>query len=166
MRIPILATLAFVGVLSLSGCAASRYQRLPAVSTSPEFSRLAAADAALPQQTALSGAGGCRVALHFTSTRPHDTTLVLVHGLISDSRAWRFMRPALAEHYDVLAIDLPGCGDSDAPDARPGHDASYAPDAMARALLLALRAHLAGRPPDTRLVFVSHSLGGLVTLRA
>lgn len=39
--------------------------------------------------------------------------LVLLHGLGSSRRAWDPVIPALAEHFDVLAIDLPGFGDSE-----------------------------------------------------
>lgn len=47
----------------------------------------------------------------------HDRTgsgdpLVLVHGLASARTTWRPLLPALAERYDVIAVDLPGHGDS------------------------------------------------------
>ena len=38
--------------------------------------------------------------------------LVLLHGLGSSRRAWDPVVPALAERFDVLAVDLPGFGDS------------------------------------------------------
>ena len=38
--------------------------------------------------------------------------LVLLHGLGSSRRAWDPVIPALAELFDVLAVDLPGFGDS------------------------------------------------------
>ena len=41
--------------------------------------------------------------------------LALVHGLAGGSFCWRFNIPALAEHYTVYAVDLPGNGLSDAP---------------------------------------------------
>jgi pimeloyl-ACP methyl ester carboxylesterase len=44
-----------------------------------------------------------------TGTGP---TLVLLHGLGSSRRAWKPVIPALAERFDVLAVDLPGFGDS------------------------------------------------------
>lgn len=41
--------------------------------------------------------------------------LLLIHGLLGGSFCWRFNVPALAEHYSVYAVDLPGSGLSDAP---------------------------------------------------
>ena len=38
--------------------------------------------------------------------------LVLLHGLGSCRQAWDPVVPALAGHFDVLAVDLPGFGDS------------------------------------------------------
>lgn len=39
--------------------------------------------------------------------------LVLFHGIGLSRRAWDPVVPALAEHFDVLAIDLPGFGESE-----------------------------------------------------
>ena len=38
--------------------------------------------------------------------------LVLLHGIGSSRHAWDPVIPALSEHFDVIAIDLPGFGDS------------------------------------------------------
>jgi pimeloyl-ACP methyl ester carboxylesterase len=38
--------------------------------------------------------------------------LVLLHGIGSSRHAWEPVIPALARHFDVLAFDLPGFGDS------------------------------------------------------
>jgi pimeloyl-ACP methyl ester carboxylesterase len=38
--------------------------------------------------------------------------LVLLHGIGSSRRAWDPVIPALAAHFDVIAVDLPGFGDS------------------------------------------------------
>lgn len=53
--------------------------------------------------------------------------LVLLHGLGSSRHAWDPVIPALAEQFEVLAIDLPGFGDSEplpqsgpTPHRRPG----------------------------------------------
>jgi pimeloyl-ACP methyl ester carboxylesterase len=41
--------------------------------------------------------------------------LVLVHGLLGGSFCWRFNIPAFAQNRTVMALDLPGFGESDAP---------------------------------------------------
>jgi pimeloyl-ACP methyl ester carboxylesterase len=41
--------------------------------------------------------------------------LLLVHGLLGGSFCWRFNIPAFAQNRTVLALDLPGFGESDAP---------------------------------------------------
>ncbi|MER6273291.1 alpha/beta hydrolase [Streptomyces sp900105755] len=45
----------------------------------------------------------------------HGPTLVLLHGYPQTWYEWRYVMPALAEHYTVIAPDLPGAGHSDAP---------------------------------------------------
>ncbi len=42
---------------------------------------------------------------------------VLVHGLGDEADTWRRVLPALAAHHRVIAVDLPGFGRSDKPDA-------------------------------------------------
>lgn len=42
--------------------------------------------------------------------------LVLLHGFTGSSGAWSTVMPALAEHYRVIAVDLLGHGESDAPE--------------------------------------------------
>ncbi|MHC5108607.1 MAG: alpha/beta fold hydrolase [Planctomycetota bacterium] len=44
-------------------------------------------------------------------------TLLMLHGVGTSSDFWQFNIPALAKHYHVLALDLPGFGKSDKPDA-------------------------------------------------
>ncbi len=51
--------------------------------------------------------------------------LVCVHGLMTSSYSFRYLMPALADRFDVIAFDLPGAGRSDAPDV------SYGPDEIA-----------------------------------
>jgi pimeloyl-ACP methyl ester carboxylesterase len=57
------------------------------------------------------------VPLHHARTGSGEP-LVLVHGLASSAEAWARIVPALAERFDVIAIDLPGFGRS-APDGTP-----------------------------------------------
>lgn len=44
--------------------------------------------------------------------RPDPHTVVLLHGLGSSGEDWPLQFPALAERYDVYAVDLPGHGGS------------------------------------------------------
>ncbi|WP_232234630.1 alpha/beta fold hydrolase [Actinoplanes sp. N902-109] len=54
--------------------------------------------------------------LHINYVRGgHGPTLVLLHGFPESWYMWRDVLPALAEHYTVIAPDLPGSGRSDAP---------------------------------------------------
>src|SRR5258708_38123828 len=52
--------------------------------------------------------------LHYM-TAGHGTALVLLHGYAETSLMWRPIIPALAEHFTIIAPDLPGIGDSDIP---------------------------------------------------
>jgi pimeloyl-ACP methyl ester carboxylesterase len=76
--------------------------------------------------------------------------LLLIHGLTESRRMWDPLLPALAEDHTVLAVDLPGHGES-------GPGASYAPDAMADEVAAVVRS--VGMDAPT---VVGHSLGGVV----
>lgn len=79
-------------------------------------------------------------------------TAVLVHGIMTDSRTWNRVAPAVAGHgYRVVAVDLRGHGASD-------HGETYTPDLMAADLLETL-------PPAPELA-ISHSLGSAALLLA
>jgi pimeloyl-ACP methyl ester carboxylesterase len=81
--------------------------------------------------------------------------LVLLHGIGSSRKAWDPVVPALARHFDVIAVDLPGFGESPAlpPEVEP------TPAALADAVA-ALLDHLGLRTPHV----AGNSLGGWVTL--
>jgi pimeloyl-ACP methyl ester carboxylesterase len=81
--------------------------------------------------------------------------LVLVHGLGGTIENWRAIAPALAARHRVLVPDLPGHGHS-APLAE-ARDV----DSLAEAVLGIVDAEAAGAA-----VWVGHSLGGVVGLRA
>jgi pimeloyl-ACP methyl ester carboxylesterase len=83
------------------------------------------------------------------------TPLVLVHGLGGTIENWRALAPALAARHRVLVPDLPGHGRSELlPEARDV-------DALAEAVLGIADAEATGDA-----VWIGHSLGGLVALRA
>jgi pimeloyl-ACP methyl ester carboxylesterase len=82
-------------------------------------------------------------------------SLVLVHGLGGTIENWRALAPPLAERHRVLVPDLPGHGRSDPlPEARDV-------DAVAEAVLA-----VADAEECRDAVWVGHSLGGVVALRA
>ncbi len=81
--------------------------------------------------------------------------LVLVHGLGGTIENWRALAPSLAARHRVLVPDLPGHGrSSPLPDARDV-------DALAEAVLGIADAEEIGGA-----VWIGHSLGGVVALRA
>ena len=79
--------------------------------------------------------------------------LVLLHGGGESALSWRWVMPALAERYDVLVPDLPGCGDSDlvGNDYEAGFYARFASD-FVEAMEI------------DRAVVIGHSLGGLAAI--
>ena len=80
--------------------------------------------------------------------------LLLVHGLFEDSFTWRKVIPRLACTHTVIAPDLFGHGESDAP-----RHADYSPGGHARVLrdLLEVLGH-------HRVTIVGHSLGGGIAM--
>jgi pimeloyl-ACP methyl ester carboxylesterase len=81
--------------------------------------------------------------------------LVLLHGLGASRRLWYRVTPLLAESgRRVLALDLPGFGDS--PPAGPGFEFAAVTGALAQALT-----HRSRRPFE----LLGHSLGGAVALQ-
>ncbi|WP_202872856.1 alpha/beta fold hydrolase [Kribbella capetownensis] len=82
--------------------------------------------------------------------------LLLLHGIGHHRQAFDPVLDRLAEHRDVIALDLPGSGESpDVPDGIPNEldTFAYAIDAFCTALDVD-RPHVAG-----------NSMGGLVALR-
>lgn len=80
--------------------------------------------------------------------------LVLIHGLAGNSRTWKDVMPTLARHYDVIAPDLLGHGES----AKPMGDYSLGAHASGlRDLLLTLGVSSA--------TILGHSFGGGVAMQ-
>ena len=80
--------------------------------------------------------------------------MVLVHGMAGSSTTWKYVLPALAERFTVVAPDLLGHGQS----AKPRGDYSLGAYASGiRDLLVALDV--------PRASFVGHSLGGGVAMQ-
>lgn len=84
--------------------------------------------------------------LHTREWGSGDRTAVLIHGIMSDSRTWRRVGPALADRgYRVIAVDLRGHGGSGR--------GEYTPELFADDVVETV-------PQDVELA-VGHSLGGL-----
>lgn len=79
-------------------------------------------------------------------------TAVLIHGIMSDSRAWhRVSRELQAAGFRVIAVDLAGHG-------RSPRSRRYSPDLWAYDVIETVEPMLDGRPD----LVMGHSLGGLV----
>jgi pimeloyl-ACP methyl ester carboxylesterase len=82
-------------------------------------------------------------------------TVVLIHGLGQNGfRDWLNVIPKLERDYHVLALDLPGFGQSSVPEGR------YSPSNYAKVIEWLVSTH-AKQP----VVVVGHSMGGAVALR-
>ena len=115
--------------------------------------------------TAPQGRGALR--LLRGGVAPHGgETVVLLHGRGHAAPVWFPCWPALAARHSLLAIDLPGFGQSAAP-AVPARgrrpDAETALAAFVDPIEACLAAEVAGGRPSG-LALVGHSLGGLVAL--
>jgi pimeloyl-ACP methyl ester carboxylesterase len=90
--------------------------------------------------------------IHFLAWNLQDESLpvlMFVHGFGGHAHWWSFLMPFFAERYRVIAIDLPGMGDS-------SHRAEYDIDCFAKAILGVIRQYQL--PP---LTLVGHSFGGV-----
>jgi pimeloyl-ACP methyl ester carboxylesterase len=86
--------------------------------------------------------------------RGEGTPVVLVHGFPFDRSIWSAQLEELSDEARVIAIDLPGFGESEPLGEEEASIDGYA-DAIAR---------LAGETGLDRLVIVGHSMGGYVAL--
>ncbi|GAB2793610.1 alpha/beta fold hydrolase [Amycolatopsis magusensis] len=94
------------------------------------------------------------VRLHYV-TGGHGPALVLLHGWPQTWYSWRGIMPALAEHFTVYALDLPGLGDS------TGAPPSYDKATLARYLHTLVADRLGIR--DARIA--GHDLGAAVAFQ-
>ena len=100
--------------------------------------------------------GGARLRYAVGGPAEGDRTpLVLVHGLGGTIENWRALAPALAERHRVVVPDLPGHGHSEPLEGTPDI-AAFAES------VLAVTAEACAAPA----VWIGHSLGGLLALRA
>lgn len=152
--------------MALTACA-STYRNMPDLTA--EMRDLKTAGAALPNergQVAGAEAAGRPVEMYYRQTRAKSEWLVvLVHGVLSDSRTWEYVIGDLGQDHSLLLLDLPGCGQSDKPHPSVAGPDGYSPTALARHVLCALRARLAASEKKPRVALVGHSLGSMVILR-
>lgn len=80
---------------------------------------------------------------------------VLIHGTGAATHSWRDLMPALAKHYRVIAMDLPGHGFT-----RPNHARRVTLPAMSRSVGILLDE--LGVVPD---LLVGHSAGAAIALQ-
>ncbi len=88
------------------------------------------------------------------SDEPSKPGLVFVHGNGAHAHWWTFIAPFFMDHYQVIAIDLAGAGDS-------GYRSTYTTEGFA-AEIIEVADH-AGFGSDT--IVVGHSFGGYITLK-
>lgn len=98
-------------------------------------------------------ADGIKLSYHAAGRSGREHTVVLVHGLGSNTLSWVKVFGPLARRYRVYALDLPGYGHSPMP---TGKDHASIPDQVA-AVTKFLRSL-----PEKRVTLVGQSMGGWV----
>ncbi len=157
----ILRKLALALTLTLSTACVRSYARMPALAFQ-DVSYSSVAGCAWPAgHLRLPGVEAhykLDVPLHvaYVERNPGGATpVILVHGLGSSLKFWRYQIDALADKgYRVIAVDLPGYGKSDKPASFP-----YTMEAMADVVLEVATSLHADRP-----VVIGHSMGGQTAL--
>lgn len=92
---------------------------------------------------------------HYTDWgQPEAPAVVLLHGVTAHARGWDTFARALSPDFRVLALDLRGHGDSDAPPDADYRVAAMAADVRALADALGL----------ARFALVGHSMGGRIAI--
>lgn len=103
----------------------------------------------------LAGATLDGMRIHSAVTGQGEPTVFLVHGWTCNEEVWTAQVPTLAQHYRVVTLDLPGHGESDAP-----QDGKFSIDLFARSVE-AVRAEVGAE----HIVVIGHSMGGPVAIR-
>jgi pimeloyl-ACP methyl ester carboxylesterase len=108
----------------------------------------------LPGRFVTTSAG--RVFVHRAGAPTGHPPLVLLHGLMMSHYIFRGLLPALTAEHEVIAVDLPGFGESDRP---PPQGYAYDAPAFATTVVEVLDALSIGRAS-----LLGHSMGGGVGL--
>lgn len=85
--------------------------------------------------------------------------VALLHGDGAHARWFDFIAPLLSADYQIIALDLPGMGDSDWFDA-------YSREMMAEAIITMTDHAHAATPQAPKAALVAHSFGGLIGVTA
>ena len=85
--------------------------------------------------------------------------LLLLHGYAQSNVMWHKVAPALAEHFSLVIADLPGYGQSAAPESGEGH-APYDKRSMAKAMV-----EIMDKLGHPRFRLAGHDRGGRVAYR-
>ena len=94
-----------------------------------------------------------------TAIKGRGAPLLLLHGYPQSHHMWRFVAPALSDHFTVVCPDLRGYGDSDKPDGSADH-ATYSKRTLALDMLELMAALGHGR-----FMLAGHDRGGRVAYR-
>jgi len=95
------------------------------------------------------------VSIAYDARGDGNTTLVFIHGWCSNRTFWREQLDEMAKEYRVVAIDLPGHGESDR-NREEWTITSFAEDVKT----------VVEKLYQERVVLIGHSMGGLVALEA
>ena len=95
-----------------------------------------------------------RSGVNYSVTGESDHTVVLLHGFSDNLTTWNRVVPPLAVNSRVIAIDLPGFGNSTAPWTRP----------LLPGYVEAVQSVLAAEGIDGPVSFMGNSMGAVVSL--
>lgn len=160
-------TLVVALAVTLTGCA-GQFKALRPQEQIETLHLLQQAERSLPHETVRVEAGeaaGEPVRIAMEQVGDEGPLVVMIHGVLSDRRVWRFVAGDLGVDHRVLLVDLPGAGGSDHPDPKDVGPDGYGATALGRTVLQALRNHFDRDAWPERFTLVGHSLGGAVILR-
>lgn len=105
-----------------------------------------------PNLRYVTSADGIRIATYVTD-RPGAEVVVLVHGYPDNHSVWDGVAGRLSERFTVVAYDVRGCGESDAPPTRDGY--------LIERLVDDLYAVIDAVSPHTPVHLVAHDWGSI-----
>ena len=160
---------AFASALAPAACAAPHL--LDERSTSPYAELLAARDALPQTEVALDASAPGRAPTRVVAdevlgaARDGRPVLVLLNGVFSGAQSFRFLVGPLGATHDLLVMDLPGTGRSEARDPSELEPSAYTPQWLGDRVYRALRDWQSRQPSPRRIVLVGHSVAGTAVLR-